>query len=238
MSLALAGLILVCVFTYAFEIVFGLAGTIMMVAIMSLVYEPRTLVVYSLLPQILVATIGLGRSPRVVRARPLAGMLGAAALGMAAGLWIFFRLGDDQFRRLLATAITLFGAYLVLVPAPPPLPPWARRLLDGLAGASQALFGISGPVAMTRLLATYRDKTEVRNYALAFFLAMNLMRAAGYLAEGTVTPEIAGMMAWSAPFLAVSLWYANHLHFRVREGVFRRVVAWIILLGGLSLYRQ
>lgn len=236
MTLPLALLILVCALTYTFEIVFGLAGTIMMVAIMSLIYEPKTLVVYSVLPQILVAGIGLWRSPRVVRWGSLTAMLAAAGLGMAVGLWIFYRVGDEQFRILLASAITIFGVYLVWVPVPPPLPAWARRLMDALAGASQALFGISGPVAMTRLLATYRDKTVVRNYALAFFLAMNLVRAGSYLWEGTLSGEVAAMMAWSAPVLAVTLWHANHLHFRVNEFWFRRVVAWVILLGGLSLY--
>ena len=53
--LPLALLTLVCVVTYTFEIVFGIAGTIMMLALMSFFYDARTLVIYSVLPQILVA---------------------------------------------------------------------------------------------------------------------------------------------------------------------------------------
>jgi uncharacterized membrane protein YfcA len=76
----------------------------------------------------------------------------------------------------------------------------------------------------------------VRNYALAFFLALNLFRAGGYLVNGTFTPAIIEMMLWSAPVLALALWFSNHLHFRVNERLFRRVVAWVILLGGVSLF--
>lgn len=76
----------------------------------------------------------------------------------------------------------------------------------------------------------------VRNYAFAFFLTMNLFRAAGYAVNHTYTAEIARMMLVSAPFLAVALWYGNHLHFKLNETVFRRTVAWVILLGGLSLF--
>jgi hypothetical protein len=54
--------------------------------------------------------------------------------------------------------------------------------------------------------------------------------------EGIYTDEILQMMAFSAPFLAVALWFANRLHFHVREAHFRRVVAWFILLGGLTLF--
>ena len=83
---ALALLIVVCVVTYTIEIVFGLAGTILMLAILSLVYDSKTLVIYSILPQILVGTIGLARSPRTVEWRMLARMLGFAVLGAVGGL--------------------------------------------------------------------------------------------------------------------------------------------------------
>lgn len=89
---------------------------------------------------------------------------------------------------------------------------------------------------MTRLLGTFRDKLVVRNYALAFFLSLNFLRAAAYVVNGTITAEIATMMAVSAPVLALALWYANALHLRVHEARFRRVVAWMILLGGLILF--
>ena len=59
-------LTIVCVVTYTFEITFGLAGTILMVVVMSHFYDTQTLVIYSILPQILVGTIGLIRSPKNV----------------------------------------------------------------------------------------------------------------------------------------------------------------------------
>lgn len=234
--LPLAILTAVCVATYVFEIVFGLAGTIMMVAILSLLFDTKTLVIYSVLPQVLVGTIGLARSPKTVELVFLAKMLSFALIGGVAGLYLFYWFPSDVFQRLLATAITLFGIFLVAAPGRLHLPPLVARLLDTLAGASQALFGISGPIAMTRLFATFREKLVVRNYALAFFLSLNVMRAGSYLFTGAFTPEILTMMLVSGPFLAVSLWFSNHLHFRLDEAVFRRVVSWLILIGGISLF--
>lgn len=228
-------LTLVCVVTYTFEIVFGLAGTIIMVTIMSYLIDPQTLVIYSALPQILVAVIGLVRTPGHLDFKILGTMLVYASFGAIAGLWLFFYFSADVFRVLLASAITVFGLYLVLSPGRLKLNHWLRRFLDTLSGVSQGLFGISGPIAMTRLLATFDHRTEVRNHALAFFLSMNLFRVGGYLLKGTFTKEIQEAMLWSAPVLAVSLWFANHLHFKVNELWFRRVVAWAILVGGVSM---
>lgn len=233
---ALILLTLVSVLVYSFEIVFGLAGTILLLMALTWIYDAKTLVIYSTLPQILVAVIGLARSPRTVRWPVLGGMLGFAAFGSVLGLYLFYRFPLPLFQLLLAMTITLFGIYLVATPGRLRLTPALARLLDLVAGVSQALFGISGPVAMTRLLATFPDKTTVRNYALAFFLGLNLFRAGSYLWHGTYTAAIAEMMLVSAPFLVIALWYSNRLHFRVHETTFRRVVAWVILFGGVSLF--
>ncbi len=232
---ALTLLVIVCVVTYTIEIVFGLAGTILMLAILSLVYDSKTLVIYSILPQILVGTIGLARSPRTVELRVIVGMLGFAVIGSILGLYLFYVFPLRVFEVALAVAITVFGIYLVAMPDHIRLGPGTARALDTLAGISQALFGISGPIAMTRLLGTMRGKTTIRNYALAFFLSLNLFRAGGYLVQDTITPDIARMMWVSGPVIAVALWYSNHLHFRIDEQLFRRVVTWMILLGGVSL---
>jgi len=229
-------LTLVCVFTYAFEITFGLAGTIMMLAAMSYFIDAKVLVVYSILPQILVATIGLHRSPKTVRLNVLAGMVGVAALGSLLGFYIFNQLSTDTFQLLLAAAISLSGLYLVIAPGRLKISGIIGRILDFVGGISQALFGISGPIAMTRLIATHTDKLVIRNYALAFFLSLNIFRGVGYTINGSITEPIIEMMLISAPILAISLWYSNHLHFKVQDAHFRRVVAWVILLGGVSLF--
>jgi len=234
--LALVLLTVVVLVTYSFEIIFGLAGTILMLMALTWLYEAKTLVVYSTLPQIMVGIIGLTRSPRTVRWPVLLGMLGFAALGSVLGLYLFYRFPTGMFQHLLAGTITLFGIFLVAAPGQLKLSPPVGRALDVLAGISQALFGISGPVAMTRMLATFRDKTTVRNYALAFFLGLNLLRASGYLVNGTYTRDILVMMLVTAPVLAAVLPFSNRLHFRTNETLFRRVVAWVILLGGLSLF--
>ena len=234
--ISLTLLTLVCVLTYSFEIVFGLAGTILMLPLLSFLYGTKTLVVYSVLPQILVAAIGLIRSSKKVDGQFMVGMLSFAGLGAIAGFSLFYYFSASVFQVLLASAITAAGLFLVIAPHRAKFNPAGMRVMDTLAGTSQALFGISGPIAMTRLLATFHDKNTVRHYAFAFFLAMNGLRATEYVFHGTYTVEILEMMVISAPFLAVTLWFSNQLHLHINERVFRRVVAWMILLGGMSLF--
>jgi uncharacterized membrane protein YfcA len=229
-------LTIVCMVTYTIEIMFGLAGTILMVMFMSLLIDTKTLVIYSILPQILVGTIGLYRSPRNIEAKILFGMLIFASIGAVFGLVLFYQFSVHVFHTLLASTITIFGTYLVFFPGRLKLNQPTKRVLDTLGGASQALFGISGPIAMTRLMGTFDEKLLIRNYALAFFLSMNIFRTGGYILNNTITPEILEMMLYSAPVLAIVLWNTNHFHFHVNEKLFKTVVSWMILLGGISLF--
>ena len=229
-------LTLVCMLTYTFEIVFGLAGTIMMLMIMTYFIDAKVLVVYSVLPQILAAFIGLYRSPRTVELKNWLGMVAFALVGAFAGITVFYYFPGEGFQYLLASVITFTGIYLVVSPKRFAITPNIGRALDLLGGASQGLVGISGPIVMTRLLGTYNDKTLVRNYALAFYLTLNIGRLAVYLYSGTISSEIQKMMAVSGPVLLGTLWFANHLHFKTNEVLFRKVVSWVILFGGISLY--
>ncbi|MDH3310054.1 MAG: sulfite exporter TauE/SafE family protein [Gammaproteobacteria bacterium] len=233
---ALIILIIVCALTYTFEIVFGLAGTILMIPLLSFLFPVKTLVVYSVLPQILVAVIGLVRSPKKIDRNFMTGMLLFAFMGAVVGFTLFYNVSSGTFQILLAAAITAAGLFLVIAPHRARFNPAGLRVMDTLAGTSQALFGISGPIAMTRLLATFPDKNTVRHNAFAFFLSMNILRASEYAVHGTYTNEILWMILVSGPFLAVTLWFSNQLHLHINERVFRKVVAWMILIGGLSLF--
>jgi uncharacterized membrane protein YfcA len=233
---------LVCMVTYTFEMVFGLAGTIIMLFILGMVFDDlKVLVIYSTLPQIMVAVIGLWRSHNTVKWKELFNMLAFAILGSFIGMVLFYKVSSETFRTLLASAIILFGSYLVISPKVITMPRWLQHTLDFFAGISQQLFGISGPIAMTRILSSHRDKTVVRNYAFAFFLSLNVYRFGSYIVHDLtatvpkITQEVMYLMLFSAPFLLVTFWFAHHLHFKINDELFRKVVPWAILLGGLVL---
>ncbi len=91
-------LVIVCAITYSVEIVFGLGGTILMLPLLTWFFDAKTLVIYSVVPQIMVASIGLYRSPRTVDRRFLYGMLVFAALGTVAGIAAFAHVSGGQFK--------------------------------------------------------------------------------------------------------------------------------------------
>ncbi len=222
--------------TYALEIIFGLGGTVLMIPVLRWWFPEKTLVVFSVLPQILVAVIGLLASPWVIDWRFLLRVLGFACVGAVAGLVVFHKLSAATFALYLAIALIATGMYLLYRPAHLRIGIRAGHALDTCAGFAQGLFGISGPISMTRFLGTFENKTVVRNYGFAFFLTLNLVRALGYVYSGEFDAEVLQMMFAAAPVLVLVLWYANRWHFKLSEKGFRRAAAGLIIVGGLSLF--
>ncbi len=227
-------LTLVCALTYSFEITFGLAGTILMLPILSFFFPAKTLVIYSLLPQIIVSAIAISRSYKKVHLKTLGTMTIFAAAGVVIGSLLFKGISTDTLQLLLAIIITLTGLFLIIAPSFK-IKKQALFFVDMGGGFSHALFGISGPIVMTRLLGTFKDKTRIRNNALAFYLGINLIRGVNYLINNSITPQIFKMFYSSAPFLIIILFFADKLHFKINDQIFKKAAAWIILGSGLVL---
>ena len=228
-------LIGVCSLTYSFEIVFGLAGTILMMPILGFAFESKILVIYSLLPQMMVATIALIRSYRKINIREWALMLASATIGAIIGSYLFSYIPNDVFKRMLAIVIILGGIYLVISPDFR-VGKKGRRMMDLFAGLSHSLFGISGPIVMSRLLGTFEDKTIIRNNAFLLYFGLNIVRAINYQINDLITPNIWKMFAVSTPFLLLVLFFSDRLHFKISDQKFKRVVSWVILLSGLIYF--
>jgi len=203
-----------------------------MLPIMGFFMDSKTLVIYSLLPQILVTTIALSKSYKKINWRIFLSMIAVAAVGGIAGGYFFVQIPQDIFRRLLAIVIVGAGIFLIVSPNFR-INRTGHRILDFSAGLSHALFGISGPIVMTRLLGTFEDKTLIRNNALLFFCGLNVIRAVYYFINGSITPHIQKLFLVSAVFLIPILFFAERLHVKVNDTVFKKVVAWIILFCGV-----
>lgn len=228
-------LIITCSLTYSFEIIFGLAGTIMMMPILGFAFESKTLVIYSLLPQMMVTAIALIKSYRKINLKEWTLILVSATVGAIAGSYLFGYIPNNIFKRMLAIIIILSGIYLVISPEFK-AGKKGRRIMDLFAGFSHSLFGISGPIVMTRLLGTFDDKTVIRNSALLLYFALNIVRAVNYQVNDLITTDIWIMFAISAPFLFIALFLSDKLHFKISDQKFKKVVSWIILLSGVIYF--
>ena len=94
---------------------------------------------------------------------------------------------------------------------------------------------MGGPPAIFYLLGTERSVEVFRGTILAFFLPSSLVRIAGLVAVGRVTPDVLRFSAIALPAMAIGLVAGAWLRHRVREETFRLLVLLILILSSIGV---
>lgn len=227
-------LIFVCSITYSIQMIFGIGGTILMIPALSFFFDVKTLIIYSILPQILVAGIALIKSHKQIDRKELLRMFIVVSCGVIIGSIFFKKIPYSYYHILLALIIITAGLFMIFSPEFK-IGKKRKWLLDFLSGFFHSVFAISGPIIMTRLMATYRNKTKIRNSACAFYIGVNIFRGFNYTIHHSINFKIWKMILVSSPFLLVVFVFADKLHYKIKDEVFKKYLAWIILISGVFL---
>lgn len=230
----LALLTLICCVTFSFEIVFGLAGTVLMMPVATLLYDPKTLVVFSLLPQLTTSSVALATSHRQVDWKSVLQMVLFASVGALIGVWVFQIISSELLKKILGLSIAGAGVFMLISPRLK-LSLTFQKLLDVSAGFFHAMIGISGPIVATRLVGSVEDKTSIRNQLLTFFLLINILRLVAYVVTDRISPEILKLWLVGGPFIILAVIFSNRFHYRVPNVAFKKVITFAIILSGIVL---
>lgn len=228
-------LIILCCLTYSFEIVFGLAGTVLVMPLASSLYDVKLVIVYLLLPQLLTGSLVVLPGFKTMQWKKFFEIFLFASFGAVFGV-VFFKVLDQSILKLILASVIVACGVFTLSSKSFSLSPVLQRIFDVVAGFFNALCGISGPIIATRMLGTFEDKTEVRNHLQLFFFSMNSFRLVGYLITDSIPKEVLPMWAWSFPFIVLALIVANRFHADLPNQVFKKVFSIVILFSGIWLF--
>jgi len=159
------------------------------------------------------------------------------AVGIPLGTW-FLQWGDPGFLLIvLGLFLVVVGAVFLLTPKSrgSGLPPWTASPTGLLSGILTGLFGTGGPPLIIYYQLSGVDKTAFRSNLMAIFLLMTTVRVPSYALFGLITaPRL-----WSAlavmPAALLGAFIGNHIHLRLKETTFRRMVSAALILIGLLL---
>lgn len=140
----------------------------------------------------------------------------------------------------------LFGAFVVLAAAlllrdalgagvPSPLSPWAR--VSGLLGAGLAhgLFATGGPLAVYVSARELSDKASFRATLSVLWVVLNVLFVGQLAWRGAVNGSSLAVSALLLVPLGAGLLLGEQVHRRLDEARFRRVVAGLLAVAGLTL---
>jgi uncharacterized protein len=162
-------------------------------------------------------------------------------IGVAGGLTFFKALDAGTLSRALGVFVICYGAYSLWTAFRGPLefrPP--ARLLTPVLGTVAGFVGTMFGTNAGKFFAIYLDllnyaKTEFRATVAATLLGLGILRVSGYVALGVYDRDALVACAAALPLMLVGAFLGNHIHARLDQVKFRRLIAIILLASGVPL---
>lgn len=163
-----------------------------------------------------------------------------ALAGVLAGLYLFKTLDQATLGRVLGIFVIVYAAYSLLpsriqLPLVKASPFWAVAL-GAPGGLIATLFGgMAGPLFVIYLDVQRLHKTAFRVTVATLLLMVSGMRVIGYLVSGFFDLKTMLVFASSLPLMVMGMILGEHIHIKVNQQAFTRIVGAILVGSGVAL---
>jgi uncharacterized membrane protein YfcA len=183
----------------------------------------------------------LGHDRKNIAWRDVLPFLPWCMLGIGLGLYIFTTLDAATLARALGAVVFIYSAHSLWSTLRPNaglrMPPRLVVPVNGVAaGATGTVFGTMASLFFVMYLdARKLAKQAFRATMSAMLLALAVVRGIGYYAVGEFTSDALLVFACAFPVMLIGIYVGNHIHLRIAELAFKRLVGATLLACSIPL---
>ena len=165
-------------------------------------------------------------------------LLSSLVVGTAIGTYFLVSFGNEILRRIFGVLVILFALRILI---------WENDRAKGhinriwgpasglLGGCTGGMFGLNGPPMVLYLAHQLKDKQVFRATLYGVFFVDSCYRLILYSYNRLITVEVIKFALYLTPFLLVGLIIGSKLHTKIKESLFRKVIAVILIGTGVLL---
>ena len=159
-------------------------------------------------------------------------------IGTGIGTYFLVSFGDVALKRVFGGLVILFALKIFI---------WnnesAKKQINRiwapvsgfLGGCVGGMFGLNGPPMVLYLTHQLKDKQVFRATLYTVFFADACYRLILYSFSRLITIEVIKFALYLTPFLLIGLFVGSKLHTKIKESIFQRIIATILLVTGIFL---
>ena len=237
---SLAGSSLIIFFAFLVRSLTGFGSALISVPLLALLFDLKFVVP---LESVLEVGFTVLLAPKVygkMHKATILPMVVGAVLGTLAGTYFLQALGDVILKKALGVFTLLFGVHFFRASreerARDLSPNWGMLAGAG-GGILGGLFGTSGPPFVAYLTYKLREKDVLRASLIGLFAVDYSWRTTVFALSGLLTVDLLTFALYVSPVLILGTYLGHRIHLRVPEGLFRKVVAGILIISGALLLR-
>lgn len=165
-------------------------------------------------------------------------LLSGLIVGTAIGTYFLVSFGNEILKRIFGGLVILF-ALRILILENEEAKKHINRIwgpLSGLlGGCAGGMFGLNGPPMVLYLAHQLKDKQVFRATLYGVFFVDACYRLILYSFNRLITIEVIKFAIYLTPFLLLGLILGSKLHTKIKENLFRKVIAVILIGAGVLL---
>lgn len=212
----------------------GFGFALLLAPLLSLVWDPRHVVVVSAILNGVLSLSLTVHSRRDV-SFPMVGLMMAGALaGIPLGLLVLTRLDPSPLRVLIGALVILLGGLVYYGVVRPFRRDRLALLVAGLlSGMLHGSTSMGGPPVVLCLMGQGYPKVTMRGTLLGFFGPLSVLTVAGFWLGGLVDESVLWVAVAMVPPMAVGTWLGDAAFRRAPADLYRAMVALLIACAGV-----
>ena len=156
-------------------------------------------------------------------------------MGITVAVWLLVNVDEKSLVMALGLFVLLYSVYSLL-PLPDPVGGRKWAVVAGsFGGMVGALFGTGGPFYVVYLKMRQLEKGQFRATIAMIFLVDGGVRISGYAISGLYNTQVLLMVAVLFPVLFLGMYVGHHLHIKIDQTLFNRVISVLLMLSGIML---
>jgi uncharacterized membrane protein YfcA len=216
----------------------GFASALFSIPLLALFLDIKFVVPVFLLFDLISGVILTVQTKRFIDKSSLWLILSGLVVGTATGTYLLVSFGNQALKTVFGVVVILF-AMKILIRDNGRVKNRLSRMwapVAGLAGGcTGAMFGLNGPPLVLYLTHRLLDKQAFRATLYALFFVDACYRLILYSWGGLINTEVITFALYLTPFLLIGIGVGSRLHVRIRQDIFQKVVALILVAAGILL---
>lgn len=160
-------------------------------------------------------------------------------IGTPIGVWLLAYADPLLIRRAMGVFLIAYSSFFLLRPPVKPLD-HGGRVADGgigfIGGVMGGLAGLSGAVPTAWCTMRGWSKDVSRAIYQPFNIAVQVAALPVLMSAGLLTRQLAYYALLCVPAMLIGVWLGLRLYVRLDEQKFRKLILWLLLASGVSLF--
>ena len=215
------------------ESVIGFGGGLIAYSILGFFVEIKTMVLSGLYIGTCASFYIIFTDPKSFDKKVFFSILPFALVGTVCGV-LFFSKVSSEILKLVFGALLFFLAAKIVFFDKFSLPKFLKNKLIFIGGISQGCFGIGGPFWVSALKNDFKNKSALRATMAVCFASFNLVRVVQLSIQGDLVPSFFAEIWWAILPVFICIKLGHHVHLKIDENLFKRMIALMVGLSGIK----